>query len=209
MSDDQVYGERTHGYASEPMFPKPDPEPGVEDGEGVSVEAMAVELADKWRNQGLTPNSEKPLIDRGYKTPSGDPVEPDRIVTVQENAKALGAAYERDAAQQQQQHQAALAEEIDHARLEFNMANDPELAARVEALQQQPQEAQQLQPEPQQQQQSDPVDELAKAWQATPGPVKKALEAQVAEIQKAQQSYVDASAEQARFLARSVFESLP
>ena len=126
------------GMHSEPMFEKKsDPELIAEDDFAEGVKALADHFVEKWRAEGKTDNSESPMIDRGYKKPDGSPVEPDKVVTVRENAEALGKAYERDAEQLKQQADTELANQVDDARTQWHYENNPEFRAQADALLQQ------------------------------------------------------------------------
>ena len=214
MSDDQQYGEFSHGYASEPLHEPPKKEPDLiaETDNAEGVHELAQHLEAKWKNSGLSDSGESPIIDRRYiNHATGEDIPQDKIITLKEAARDLDIVHKVEAAQHQQNADADLASKVDDARTQWHYENNPEFRAQADALiaQQQPEQPQHQPQQPEAQQPADPNDEFVKAWQSTDPRVKAALEAQLAQVTAAQQAYIDAAKQQAQFVARSVFHDFP
>lgn len=131
MSSDDLdltgYGEQnSSGY--EPLHEPPKKEEPLSEGyEQKDIQKISDHLQEKWRNEGRT---EAEPIDRSYKYSDGRPVEQNRSVTTDELRADLGKVYRAESEHAQQEQNAALAAEIDLARLELNPAN-AELAAQA------------------------------------------------------------------------------
>jgi hypothetical protein len=165
---------------------EPEPAPLAEDDSLDDMKAVAEQLAERWRSEGRSPTGEQPLIDRGYvDVATGERTAPNKVVSEKEFARDLAKVHQDEAEAAQQQHDAELANQIDNARIEFNLNNNPELRAQLEAAQQQQTQPQQPAQQPAQQSGIHPDVEAALQNQH----VRQAIEAELAQVEQARQQY--------------------
>jgi len=212
MSDEQQYGEFSHGFPSERMHePPPKEEPLTEGDSRQDILQVANALSEKWKAEGRSADSEKPIIDRRYiNHTTGEDIPQDKILSVEEVGRDLSAVHKVEAEQKQLQTDAELASAVDSARSDWHYQNNAEYRAQVDsalAQQQQP-EKQQSQPQAQEPAQQ-PVDELTAAWQKADPALRAAIEAEVGRVHAAQKQFADAAHEAARVSASAIFAQHP
>jgi hypothetical protein len=185
---------------------EPEPAPLAEDDSLDDMKAVAEQLAERWRSEGRSPTGEQPLIDRGYvDVATGERTAPNKVVSEKEFARDLAKVHQDEAEAAQQQHDAELANQIDNARIEFNLNNNPELRAQLEAAQQQQTQPQQPAQQPAQQSGIHPDVEAALQNQH----VRQAIEAELAQVEQARQQYAAVTMQNVQVAAANLFASYP
>jgi len=179
-----------------PVHAAPEPEQIIEEDSREERAKFAQGLVEKWRSEGRNEKTGELVqeIDRSYRYADGRPVPKDKTLKPAELASDLARTYELESAQAEQLQNDQVANAVDEARLSYNLQNSPELAARLEQLQQQQTEQPQSD-QPAEQQPSNITPSLQAKLQDAE--LRSAVEAEVSEAQQ-KIEYANAASEQIR-----------